>query len=119
VNELRVSTEEEYVKSTTRRVMVTSDNVFEVKALDAESTVVLLDMLPEEEIAERREMIRFVARNLVKIRDGIVCPNILAPKVSPERLTVLDLTDLLMEMMDLTGIIETETVDEEEDRADA
>ena len=101
--ELTVSTPEDYVKLTTRKFKVTSGAVFHVHGMNASSMVFLLGILPDEGLADRKEILRFVEEHFVGITQHVVQPNIMAPKVADDELVFLDVVDILMELMDMSG----------------
>ena len=101
--DLTVSTPEDYVKLTTRKFKVTSWAVFQVHGMNASSMVYLLGILPDEGLADRAEILRFVEEHFVGITQHVVQPNVMAPKVADDELTFLDVVDILMELMDMSG----------------
>lgn len=101
--ELIVSTPEEYVRLTTKKIKVTSEAVFYVHAMNASSMVYLLGKLPEGGFEGRDELNRFVEEHFIGIVEHVVQPNIIAPKVGDEHLFFLDVVDLLVALMDLSG----------------
>ena len=109
--ELTVSTPEDYVTLTTRKFKVTSEAVFHVHIMNASSMVYLLGILPDEGFADRKETLSFVEEHLVDITQHIVQPNIIAPKIADEKLAFLDVVDILLELMIMSGfgIDESET----------
>lgn len=108
-NELTVSTPEEYVQLTTKKVKVTSEAVFHIHAMNASSMVYLLGKLPEEGFEGRDELNRFVEEHFIGIVEHVVQPNIIAPKVGNEHLFFLDVVDLLTALMDISGFTVEET----------
>ena len=101
--ELTVSTPEDYVKLTTRKFEVSSTAVFHIHGMNASSMVYLLGILPDEGLADRAEILRFVEENLVGITQHVVQPNIMEPKIADDQLLFLDVVDILMELMDMSG----------------
>jgi len=99
--ELVVSTPEEYVRLTTEKVRVTSGAVFHIRAMGAEAMVYLLGIMPETGLEGRAELIEFCKAHFVGLVKSVIRPSIIAPQV--EHLAFLDVCDLLVELMSLSG----------------
>jgi len=112
VEELTVSTPEDYVKLTTRKFKVTSGAVFHINAMNASSMVYWLSIWPDDGFVDRTDFVNFVKENLVVVSEHIIQPNIIAPKIKPEQIFFSDVIDLLTELMDLSGVMGEEMTDE-------
>lgn len=111
--ELEVTSPEQYVKLTHKNVRVRSGAVFRIKALNAESMVELLKMLPEEGFSERSGVIGFVKDKFDVLLDKVIYPNIVAPKLEKSVITFMDVVDLLLTEMEISGLGETDVDDDE------
>jgi len=117
--ELTVSTPEEYVELTTSKIRVPSGAVFHIMAMGAGAMVYLLGAMPEEGLENRMELMKFCEEHFVGLVDGVIQPSIVAPKV--EHIAFVDVVELLVELMDLSGftVEETESFLDERDSPDA
>ena len=103
--ELKVSTPEEYVKLTTKKIRVTSGAVFHIHAMNASSMVYLLGVLPEEGLKDRDTLLRFCEEHFVGLVEHVIQPNVIAPRVESGSLFFLDVVDLLTGLMELSGFL--------------
>lgn len=117
--ELVVSTPEDYVKLTTRKVRVPSSAVFELRAMGAGAMVYLLGVMPEEGLENKMELMKFCEEHFVGLVEHVIKPSIVAPKV--EHIAFVDVVELLVELMELSGftVEETESFPDERDSTDA
>jgi len=99
--ELVVSTPEEYMRLTTRKVRVASGAVFHIQAMGANAMVYLLGISPESGFENQREIIKFVGEHFVELVKRVIEPSVIAPKI--DNIAVLDTVDLLVNLMDISG----------------
>jgi len=118
-DELIVSTPEEYVTLTTKKVRVPSSAVFELRAMGAGAMVYLLGIMPEEGLEDKMALMSFCKTHFVGLVEHVIEPSIVAPKV--EHIAFVDVVDLLVELMGLSGftVEEAEQFRDERDSTDA
>ena len=103
--ELVPSTPDEYVKLTTTILPVTSGAIVKIKTMGSSSYVYAMDMFDADKLKSDNDVKLFVKENFELIANKIVHPNILEPKLQPEQLFFMDVVDLFIELMILSGII--------------
>jgi len=103
-DELKVSTPEEYMRLTTRKLRTKSGAVFQVRAMGAQATVYLLGIMPEDGFENQAALLEFCEEHLVGLVKHVIEPSIVAPKV--EDIAFLDVVDLLLTVMEVSGFAE-------------
>jgi len=103
-DELIVSTPEEYMRLTTRKLRTTSGAVFHVRAMGAQATVYLLGIMPEGGFENQAALLEFCEEHLVGLVNHVIEPCIIAPKV--DEIAFLDVVDLLLTVMNISGFAE-------------
>jgi len=116
---LIVSTPEEYVTLTTKKVRVPSSAVFQLRAMGAGAMVYLLGIMPEEGLENKMALMEFCEAHFVGLVDNVIKPSIVAPKV--EHIAFVDVVELLVELMTLSGftVEGDESFPDERDGTDA
>ena len=100
------STPEEHMKLSTIIFKLPSDIVVQIKAMDPESGlnyITLMDVPEEERPVNQGEVVSFVRKHLVEIRDNIVMPNIIAPKVPARNWSIFDIGIMFTELAVFSG----------------
>jgi len=105
-------TPEEYYKHTTKVIPVSNGLNFEIQAMGAEAAVYFYTIVPEEGVEGNEKAVSgFLLKNFIGLRDNVIVPCIVAPKLEPSRIIFADLSLLLFEIMKLSGMMpEGETV---------
>lgn len=120
-DELVVSTPEEYMRLTTRKIRAKSRAVFHLRAMGAQATVYLIGIIPEDGFDKETDYIKFCEEHFVGLVKKVIEPSIIAPKVQGEEIAFLDAVDLLRSLMELSGFSEDndESFRPPENRVDA
>jgi len=103
MDNLKVTSPEEYAKLSKKKFKAPSGAVFEIKALGARPMVALLAMLPEDGLPED-QIVRFMRENLSELLEQVIQPGIVAPKIDNEDIIYADAIALLNEIMVLSGL---------------
>lgn len=106
--ELKIVTAEEYCKLSTKLVKLTSGSVFEIKIMGADSTVKYLSIVPNDGV-KQEQLKDFLIANSAHIVKWVVMPNIVAPKIPEDYLKLTDAMELLIAMLEFSGLTPEDT----------
>lgn len=113
VEELKVSTPEEYMSLTQKKIRVSSGGVFHIKAMGAASMVFLIPLIPEAGLTDRDELLKFVEEHFVELVPRVIQPNVIAPKMDDDAISFMDVVDLFVELTQMSMGAEEESFPDE------
>lgn len=103
------TTIEEYVEKNTRIITTSSGTSFKIKSLGAKETLILLGLFEDNEgPLDGTNVTKFIRRNY---DDIIKCvyPSVIEPKIPAEDIKLIDLSEMLTELINLSGLGPKET----------
>lgn len=117
MDELKVSTEEEYLGLTTKKVKVSSGAVFHIKTMGPDSMIYALEVLPKAKLKDKTAIFKFMKMKGNELKKKLIEPNLIKPKIKAEYIAFIDSVDLFLEILSLSGILEEEGKEGAEDES--
>jgi hypothetical protein len=103
--ELRPTSPADYPGRKTKVVKLSSGPVFKIRQMNAMTTAKIMALMQKEGDATTIDTKKFVLDNISSILHDVLIPSVVEPRLEPEDYNLVDAIELLVEIMQFSGMI--------------
>jgi len=113
------TTTEEYYKLNSKLLTTTSGTTYQIKALGGKATLIMLGLFEGIDGGiEQKNMMKFITENYDVLLNKIIYPVIIEPKIEADDLKLMDMSEILIEIINISGLGVKDTEEREKFRAE-